>query len=111
MPATGDFAIGIKNVCQIQIGSGTDLMVPVGALRVIHYGGTRQKALRGLIRPVAWLLLVLPAHHVAVLNSPEQRQNPHHQIRARSGRFSIFLAGRAARSRLSTQGGQGRAPV
>lgn len=59
-------------------------MVPVGALRVIHYGGTRQKALRGLIRPVAWLLLVLPAHHVAVLNSPEQRQNPHHQVCARS---------------------------
>jgi len=59
-------------------------MVPVGDLRVIHDGGTFQTGLRSLIRSVAWLPLILPAHHVVVPNSSEQRQNLHHQMCARA---------------------------
>jgi len=53
------------------------LMAPVGDLHGIHEGDTSQKGLRSLVRPMARLPLVL---RVAVFNSPEQRQNLHHQM-------------------------------
>jgi len=68
----------------LAFGSGTHLMVPVGDLHVIHEGDTSRKGLRSRVRPMARLPLVLPPERVAVFNSPEQRQNPHHQMCARA---------------------------
>jgi len=65
-------------------GFGTHLMMLVGNLRVISDGGTFREGLRGFVRPVTRLPLVLPTNRVAVFNSPGQRQNPHHQMCARA---------------------------
>jgi len=70
----------LSDSIHVSLGSGTHLMVPVGDLRAILGGGTHQKGLRIAVRPVTRLRFVLLTNRVAIFNSPEHRQNPHHQM-------------------------------